>query len=343
MSELIKTTETERFSVDVGTSTPFEVTIDGAVRFIRMGDGECKLCVRVEYERGKSPEVVVLKWSAVQRDCNTRNHITSQIGATVTITPSYRLKEVFNHEGTFVSIGIRNYIPGRTFKSVMERMNRSSIDAVQLQVEAISWELAKKTSTHFGHIQDGSLRTENASSYIRTRAFLDKLRYKLDADSWNEIGSDNHIGKAVFCHGALTPDHIILDGDTVVALIGWSNADFVPEAYDRLKYYFESSPQDPYCWYRKMANVPSTELTPPPSVEFVINTSTYMYKSAWQEADGYRRRAIDSLWKALRTNYTLVTCLSTAMEVESDTMSLASLSNWTESTWDKSVVPPLFS
>lgn len=164
----------------------------------------------------------------------------------------------------------------------------------------------------------------------------------MDWMTWNEIGTGNYTGSAVFCHGALKPEHILLNGNSVVGIVGWSNAEFKPEVYDRLTYYFMSVPQSPNCWYRKMANVPSSPSSPsspPPSVEFVINTTDYAYKSAWSGATVERRFALDRLWNAVRTNYTLFTCLSTAVEMESDTVSLSSLSNWTEGTWDKSVAP----
>lgn len=332
--------ENNCFSIDIGVHKPFRVRIARAIKFTLLADDECKVCIKVHYNANDA-DVMVLKWSDIQRDCNSRDHITSVIGSSVVTVPKYKSKEVYNHHGKFVSVTLRSYIVGNTFQHVMPFLTDDDVDAIQLQVEAITWALAKKTSPHFGHVQDDTLRTSSASGYIRTRSFLDKLTAKMDWMTWNEIGTDGYVGTAVFCHGALTPEHIILNGNDVVGIVGWSNADFKPEVYDRLMYYFMSVPRDPNCWSRKMANVPSSPSTPPPSVEFVVNTTDYAYKSAWSTATMTRRLVLDKLWNAVKKNYTLVTCLSTAVEIESDTMSLSSLSNWTESTWDKSAAPTI--
>lgn len=328
------------FSIDIGVIKPFRVRIARAIKFTLLADDESKVCLKVHYSTG-DPDVMILKWSDIQRDCNSRDHITSVIGSSSIAVPTYKSKEVYNHHGKFVSVSLRTHIPGETLEHVMPYLSEDDIDAIHLQIEAITWALAKKTSPHFGHVQDDTLRTTSASGYIRTRSFLDKLTAKMDWMTWNEIGTDSYVGTAVFCHGSLKPEHIILNGNDVVGLIGWSNADFKPEVYDRLMYYFMSVPRDPNCWNRKMANVPSSPSTPPPSVEFVVNTTDYAYKSAWSTATTGRRFVLDKLWNAVRKNYTLVTCLSTAVEIESDTMSLSSLSNWTESTWDKSAAPTI--
>lgn len=326
------------FSIDIGTVRPFKVRVPKAVKFTLLADDEFKVCLKVHY--GTSDfDVMILKWSEIQRDCNSRDHITSAIGSSCVTVPEYKFKEVYNHHGKFVSVSLRTYIPGNTLEHVMSCLTEDDVDAIHLQVEAITWELARKMSPHFGHIQDGTLRTTSASGYIRTRSFLDKLTAKMDWMTWNEIGTDSYVGTAVFCHGALKQEHIIVNGSNVVGIVGWSNADFKPEIYDRLMYYFMSVPRDPCCWNRKMANVPSSSSTSPPSVEFVINTTDYAYKSAWSIAGTKRRPVLDMLWDAVKKNYTLVTCLSTAVEMESDTMSLSSLSNWTESTWGKSAAP----
>lgn len=323
------------FSIDIGAGKPFKVRIRRALKFTLLADDENKVCLKVHYE-SSNPDVMTLKWSHIQRDCNSRDHITSKMGSSAIKVPEYKSKEVYNHNGIFISVTLRTYIPGTAMQKVLNVLTEDEIDAIQVQVEAIVWDLAKKTSEYFGHVQDSSLKTNSAAAYIRARSFLDKLSGKMYCVDWNEVGTDSYIGTAVFCHGSLSPEHIILDGSTVVGIIGWSNADFKPEVYDRLTYYFASSPTDALCWYRRMANVSSSPATLPPSVEFVVNTTEYVYKSMWANASLSKRFTLDKLFNAVRKNYTLVTCLSTAVEMECDTMSLTSLSNWTDSTWDKS-------
>jgi hypothetical protein len=149
-------------------------------------DDESKVCLKVHYGTG-DPDVMILKWSDIQRDCNSRDHITSAIGSSSIAVPTYKSKEVYNHHGKFVSVSLRTYIPGETLEHVMPYLSEDDIDAIHLQIEAITWALAKKTSPHFGHVQDDTLRTTSASGYIRTRSFLDKLTAKIFSASFPKM------------------------------------------------------------------------------------------------------------------------------------------------------------
>lgn len=90
-------------------------------------------------------------------------------------------------------------------------------------------------------------------------------------------------------------DHIIVDHDTVVGIVGWSQADFVPEAVERLQYYFMSDPEDLSCWYRMLSNVATSRHTTRPSVEFVVNASQYNFLYAWYTQPRARRAVVDRL------------------------------------------------
>lgn len=317
------------FSVDIGEAEPIKININNASKFVFLSDGPSSLCVRVDYDNNEDSEVVVVKWSEIQRDVNNRDHIASKAAKGIISVPIYRVKELFRHYNKFVSVGIRSYIAGQTLSSIITSMNDDDINSITLQVQGIVWELAKKQSPYFGHIQDGSLKSTTPIAYIRTRIFLDKLSGNMDSSDFVEQGIDKYKCNAVMCHGNLTPEHIIVDRGMVVGVVGWSQGDFVPEIYDRLKYYFRSDPTSPQCWNRKMSEVMSTAVCPRPSVEFVINTTTYLYKSIWRSTPVAKRHSVNRLWNAITTNYTLVNCISTAAETDSDSMSLSSLASWT--------------
>lgn len=325
-----RNTDPARLRIDIGEPTPLEISLRNVQEFVVMKESGSSACIKVSYDNGKHPEVIMIKWSRIIRDANPRDHIAALLAKSITSVPSYRVREVFKHHKKYVGVGIRSYIPGRTLRSQMHLLSADEIESISLQVQVLSWQLAKKRSMHFGHIQDGAFRTQTPVGYIRTRVFFDRLANVMDASDWSEQGRDCYTSDAIMCHGDLSPEHIILDGTDVVGLVGWSRGDFVPEVYDRLMYYFRSDPTNPKCWYRQMSEMLSHPESGKPSVEFVINTTRYVYKRMWREADPTRRCVLNSLWKAITSNYTLINCLSTATQTESDSMSLDSLSTWCE-------------
>ncbi|KIW35721.1 uncharacterized protein PV06_11938, partial [Exophiala oligosperma] len=290
----------------------------------------CKVCTMITYSDSTDADVLTIKWGNNIRDVNGRDHIATRIAADAITVPVYKNKGVVRHGKKYVSISIRSFIKGQTLESIMSSLDQEDIDAIMMQITALTWELAKKTSQFFGHIQDGSLRTTCSAGYIRTRVLLDKLAGALDASDCTEVGTDPYVGSAVFCHGNLSPEHIIVNGATVVGVVGWSEADFVPEIYDRLKYFFKSNPKDPQCWYRKVSDIVTTPDNTRPSVEFVMNTTQYVYKSSWSRATPTRKAVVTQLWKQLTTNYTILNCLATAEEAACDNMSLSSLTSWSK-------------
>lgn len=316
--------------VDIGENEPLHVEIDSANSYDIIHDSDSSVCVHISYENAED-EILLVKWGDNLRDVNSRDHIAAKAANGIVEVPVYKSKDLITYCGKHVSISRRSYIKGQTLKSVYSSLDDEDIDAIFMQVQAIIWQLATKTSDYFGHIQDGELKTSSPAAYLRTRVLLDRLKNRINEFDWEEQGKDNYVCKAVMCHGDLSPEHIILNGSTVVGLIGWSKGDFVSEILDRLQYYFRSEPNNPRCWYRKLSEIGSGVDSKRPSVEFVFNATTYLYKSMWSNSSPDRRRALTRLWKSITMNYTQVPCISTAVEIESDNMSLSTLTSWWES------------
>ncbi|KAJ5286582.1 hypothetical protein N7508_011236 [Penicillium antarcticum] len=75
----------------------------------------------------------------------------------------------------------------------MSSLDSDDLDAIFMQIQAIIWQLAEKTSNHFGHIQDGNFKTNSPIGYLRTRALMDKLKNLLNEGDWEEKGNDNYM------------------------------------------------------------------------------------------------------------------------------------------------------
>lgn len=307
---------------------PFRIGIDNFLATKVLAKTTNSICLLIKYTDKRNDEVMIIKWGQGINDVNCRDHISTLIACDIVNVPRYRLKEVFKHYDTYVSIKIRTYIKGQTLQSVYDSLTDEDIDAIFVQVQAIMWLLSRKTSKYFGHINNGSFKSLSPISYIRTNAFFDRLNGTLNDTDWIEQGSDNYTSKATLCHGNLSPDHIIVEGNMVVGIVGWSHADFTSEIYERVSYYFRSNPKDARCWFRKISDVTTCPDTGRPSVEFVVNVTSYIYKHTWNNSDTEKRNIINQLWRSLTTNYTQLNCLSLATEVDGDNMSLSSLSNW---------------
>lgn len=320
----------DTFSIDIGEPRAIGITIENACRFTLLSDSANSACIKISYSGDEEDDVLTVRWGQSIKEVSRADHIAALMAKNITSVPIYKSKRVVKHFGKYVGIGVRCYIRGQTLQSVMSSLSPDDIQAVKIQVEAFCWELAKKTSDYFGHIQHGQLRTTTAPAYVTYRAMLDKLSGVLRSEDWTQRGTDAYVGRAVMCHGNLTPEHILVDGTTVTGIVGWGSGDFMPEAYDRVQYYFRSDPTDPYCWNRYMSEMVSTPDTARPSVEFVINTVAYVYKSTWSKSHPRKRRTIDRLYESITTNYTMINCLSIATEIQSDNMSLDSLSEWWE-------------
>ncbi len=319
--------------IHIGETKPFSMHIENLAHFQILSKTDNSICFKLTYKDDEN-EIFVAKWGSTKLDVTSRDHITVLIARDVVTVPRYRLKEVFRHYNKFISIGIRTYIPGQTLQSVYSSLQDEDIDAIYMQVQSMMWLLARKTSTKFGHINEGTFSSITPMAYIRTKVFFDKATGILNKDDWQEQGCDSYTSKATLCHANLSPDHIIMNGTLVTGIIGWSKADFMPEAYERLLYYFRSNPRDPQCWFRKIANVTTCPETGRPSVEFVINTILYVYRILWNTSNANRRQVIDILLKSLTADYTQLDCIALATQIESDNMSLQSLSstNWSDFT-----------
>lgn len=320
------------FSIDVGSSRPFKVRVKDVVAFMLISDGPNKVCLKARFNDRRDDEMVCLKWSRSKSSAVLPDMLASQIASSEVSTPRYRYRSLFMHQGIYICLSIRSYIPGKSLDRVISTMTENQISSIEMQVSGVVWGIARKVSPHFGHLRSTGLRTSTAPTYIRSLAFADTMTGSMDATSWCEVGNDSYTGTAVFCHGSLTPDHIIVDGASLVGVVGWSSADFMPEAYSRLRHYFMSTHGEPLCWNRRMCNISTSLSTISPSVEFAMNATSYAYRSAWSNASNSRRNELNRLWADVRTNYKIIPSISLAVEMESDNMSLSSLTSWTETT-----------
>lgn len=314
--------------IEVGEPEPFGISIDHTTRFDTLSETENSLVAKISYNDRPENEILKVHWSDVHRDSCDRDHVPSLMIGDYMSVPKYKTKETYRHYRTYITVSVRSYIKGHTLASVISRLSDDDYDIIFEQIQGFIWKLGEKQSAYFGHIQFNTLRSETPGAYITTMVMLDKMKSKLDAEDWKEIGRDMYRCPAIMCHGNLSPEHIILRGNTVVGIVGWGNGDFIPEVYDRLHYYFMSDPRNPRCWYRRLSEVTMNINSGRPSVEFIFNATAYVYRRRWRDVPEKNREIVTKLYNALKTNYTTINCLALATEIEGDNMSLSSLTSW---------------
>lgn len=246
--------------VDVGTSAHLKVSLDNVAIYRHLHDGERSKLFHTKTKGGED-EVVVVRWAETNKGSDDKDHEVISMVPDQSIVPVYKAKQKFVHQGRHVSIGIRRYIDGEPLSSVMRKITPEQLDHYKLQVTAIAVQLASVTSSYYGSVLNGGLKSSTVHGYMTACNLIEKLKnhgylntvVPADDSNWNPEC------KPRLCHGALWSDHIIVNGTSVEGIVGWSSADFMPESVDRYLYrlWYTNSYRD-RSWRRFLYDIPIT-------------------------------------------------------------------------------------
>jgi len=322
--------------VDVGTSKDFVVRLGKGVSYDIIHSSESSVLARL-IEANEYTDVVVVRWGLAYEAALDRDHISSTIASDIVSVPECKGKSFHVFKGKHVSVSVRTYIPGVPLSSVIERMNAEELDHVKLQVSAVVASLASKTSPTFGGVRQAKFKTNSAEAFLTRCVVTEKLSGNPNTacllptvlDDANEV-------PAVLCHRQLTPEHVIIDGVSVVGVVGWSSADYVPEAVDRTMYEYSSPKRKFLDWYRYLTNLPYTYSSSEPSNVFLHNVREYC-KMVHVQANRRSPTSINSTAGYGSTHFSPGVKHETSnVNCGSDGASLESLLNNTVDTWEKS-------
>lgn len=240
-------------SVNIGTSKDFKVDIGGGVSYDVIHSSANSLLARL-IEEGDHTDVIVVRWGVTYDAVSDRDHVSATIASDVVTVPEYKGKVFFTVQGRHVSVSLRSFIPGVTLTSVMGGMKPEELDHVSQQVTAIVSALGQKTTNNFGHIRCGRFRAKTAKGFVTQEVLKQKLSGNEMAKRIRvpELTSEDNL-PAVFCHRNMSPDHIILNGVEVVGVVGWSRADYLPEALDRVLYRYTPVSRGQRAWFGSLA------------------------------------------------------------------------------------------
>lgn len=77
------------FSIDIGEDQPLHISINNVDKYTFLSDTESSVCVKVLYNNRTKDEVIVIKWSTVQCNVNTCEHIALKLVNLDVETPIY--------------------------------------------------------------------------------------------------------------------------------------------------------------------------------------------------------------------------------------------------------------
>lgn len=223
--------------VNVGTPKYVKVTLDGVLKYDCIHQGERSVLFHTVDKRGEH-ETLVVRWSHNNSGCDDKDDVAISTVTNQSVVPGYKAKHRFVHQGIHVSVGVRRYIHGSTLASVMKDASKEQMDHYKLQVQAMSDEFATVTSEYYGSILNAGLKASTVAGYLSARNLIEGMKSdgytNCDVPTGPHNWNDNC--KPRMCHGALWPDHVIVNGTSVEGIVGWSSADFMPESVDRYLY-----------------------------------------------------------------------------------------------------------
>lgn len=313
-------TKPDNVLIHIGEKEPFGLHIENLSSYKTLSKTDSSVCILLTYKDSDN-DVLTLKWNKDRNIINSRDHLIEPIVNEIIAVPKYRVRELFKHHDTFVLMSIRTYIKGYTLESVYNNLTDDALNIIFYHIRMIVWELSTKKSSYFGHINDGELKTTTALAYMRTHAMFDVASGIMKANDYVQQDCRNYETRPTLCHMNLLPEHIILDGTNVVGIVGWSNADFVPEIYDRISYYLRSDPKDKHNWFYRMSNIVTSDSYRDISAEFVFNIGLYAYLRIIHGRDSSKVRVVMELWRSIRENRSNLSCLLYMPQSGGDNMS----------------------
>lgn len=321
--------ERKHLTVDIGASTDFRVDIGKDVDYDIIHESDRSLLVRL-IENGEYTDVVVVRWGPTCDAMLDRDHISSVIASDVVTVPEYKGKMFFVVEGRYVSVSVRTFIQGIVLSSVMRNIRVEKLEHIMEQVNVIVRALGQKTASNFGQITRGKFKTVTAKAFIAHEIIREKLSGNTAIGNIRlNKGDDNSEALPVLCHRNLSPDHIILDGVEVVGIVGWSQADYIPEVLDRKCYETRGMNLGWSNWYAMLGRQECVQESSTISGPLLENIWQYCFTT---RAHASNRMTYPHPRLSIPGTCTMRTCSN------GDSASLTSLTNETIDTWEKSTV-----
>lgn len=333
--------------IDIGTPTCIRVSLDTAAEYRCIHSSKYSKLFQIRQEDGSS-ETLVVRWMDPTCSSSDRDDVAISAVTDKSIVPEYEGKQRFMHQGAYVSVGLRRYIEGQPLSMVMKTATPEQMDHYKLQVSSIVTQLANITSSHYGTVLDGNLKTSRIPAYISAHHMIEKLKNSKYSGSKLESSEGDWSAECAprLCHGSLWPDHVIVNGTSVEGLVGWSCADFMPQSLDSWMYrLWHTGSRREQQWQEFISQTPCQDnaaLTPMADEDM----ARYAQAVATIRAGSRATKSISDKAEKLIQNINILdyphlfsraplSGASSAVGSTSDARSLATLTDQTIDTWEQ--------
>lgn len=250
--------------VDVGEPQLFYVEIDEARRYTMLSSSDYSVVVKVDTFAG---EEIVLRvaWSKYKRVAHGKGYIGMEDCSRLPFVPDLHTSTLNILGNTYVSLITRQYMPGVPLSEVWSVMNESERACIKRDVQSAMEHISMHRSDMFMDLQGRNLSTPDPVNYINYRILLSKITRDLNESDMAPILMDTFTSTPVLCHQDLSMDHVLIDKGKLSGIVGWGRCDYVPEVFDRLRYYFiPPLHEGEREWYSFISRLPLVYPPPPP-------------------------------------------------------------------------------
>lgn len=256
--------ESGGFYVDVGERDLFYVELEETERYEEVHRSCSSVLVCAVSREGETTTVRV-SWSKYKRVAQGRGYSGMLRCTSLEYVPDMYSRELHTIGSTYVEVTAREYIEGCTLSAAWTSMTQTCRESIMVQMENIVCDMSAITSSSFMKLQGKNLSTSSPVQFINYRILLSMITNDLDEGNMRILDMQDFDHTPVLCHNNLSMDHVIVDNDRIVGVVGWSMCDYAPEVMSRMQYQFRrpmSEGEQP--WYSFLSGMDLFHPPPPP-------------------------------------------------------------------------------
>lgn len=280
------------FTVDVGEADDFFVELRDVLSCRPISTSKNSILVKTITTDGIQ-FVVRVVWSEYKRQAQSRGYKAMEECESLWFVPILLSREMRMVGSTYVEVSVREYKDGVTAAGMWRYLTTDERSGLLRDVRAAVRLISRHTSSTFMRLQGRNLATDSPVQFLNYKILLSKLSLDITEDEMKTVQMDDFDHESVLCHGSLTLDHIIVKKGKLAGIIGWSKADYLPEVFDRMKYYMSAPTSSEAEWAICMARTSLTSSRPPPL--YLVYCMYYHYYVRGNSLPKCRRSVLDRL------------------------------------------------
>jgi hypothetical protein len=252
------------FFVDIGEEDLFYVELENTMEYQELHKSQSSVLVKSTLVSGEKVTIRI-SWSKYKRVAQGKGYTGMRICEPLKYVPEMYSRDLRIVGSTYVEVSTREYIEGYPLSETWDSMDDLSKTKVMSQMENVVHDISRYTSSMFMKLQGKNLSTHSPVDFINYRIVLSMITNDLNKGDMRTLDMEDFEHTAVLCHNNLSMDHIIVSGDNITGIVGWSKCDYMPEVMSRMQYQFcKPVYEGESVWYNAMSRMDLFYPPPPP-------------------------------------------------------------------------------